>query len=349
MQAKHLTPTGHCKKCEKIIQKEDIRKEGVFVSKRGGKKSKPEQLWLTVLSFDESRSIMVKGLEGVHSEKKVKISDPDALRKLKYAEIARLAYTSRNKKRMQILLPIGSERVKEMIDKINTKAYGIVRKRCPELKPESTKIDDGAKMGVRRIFECWFSDHTTNGHQFTMSNRHQELASPEANGFCKELASPKQTALGKDISNPLIVGSLLKTIWLSVHHVIAMKHWLFQSKRLLQEEINDRMTEMFKLLKELTTSRAPEKVLIKEEGRHPVTKNVNSISLIREEEEKNANDKATSSDSIKRPNGSDAEVPINEVEKENEAKNGIKNKPIKSAEKELTQVKEEESMEALSS
>ncbi|GJZ65797.1 hypothetical protein Tco_0622493 [Tanacetum coccineum] len=40
----------------------------------------------------------------------------------------------------------------------------------------------------------------------------------------KELASPKQTALGKDISNPLIVDSLLKTIWLSMHLVIAMKH-----------------------------------------------------------------------------------------------------------------------------
>ncbi|GJU16406.1 hypothetical protein Tco_1144372 [Tanacetum coccineum] len=49
----------------------------------------------------------------------------------------------------------------------------------------------------------------------------------------KKLASPKQTALGKDISNPLIVDSLLKTIWLSMHHVIAMKHWLLQSKRLL--------------------------------------------------------------------------------------------------------------------
>nr|GEV17918.1 copia protein [Tanacetum cinerariifolium] len=68
---------------------------------------------------------------------------------------------------------------------------------------------------------------------FTMSNRHQELTSPVANDFCKELASPKQTTLGKDISNPLIVDSLLKTIWLSMHHVIAMKHWLFQSKRLL--------------------------------------------------------------------------------------------------------------------
>ncbi|GKD97489.1 hypothetical protein Tco_1381386, partial [Tanacetum coccineum] len=63
--------------------------------------------------------------------------------------------------------------------------------------------------------------------------KHQELASPEANGFCKELASLKQIALGKDISNPLIVGSLLKPMWLSVHHVIAMKHWLFESKWLL--------------------------------------------------------------------------------------------------------------------
>ncbi|GJS99541.1 hypothetical protein Tco_0820711 [Tanacetum coccineum] len=49
----------------------------------------------------------------------------------------------------------------------------------------------------------------------------------------KELVSPKQMALGKDFSNPLIVDSLLKTIWLSMHHVILMKHWLFQSKRLL--------------------------------------------------------------------------------------------------------------------
>ncbi|GJU78992.1 hypothetical protein Tco_1276062 [Tanacetum coccineum] len=53
------------------------------------------------------------------------------------------------------------------------------------------------------------------------------------NLLSKELASPKQMALGKDISNPLIVDSLLKTIWLSMHHVIAIKHWLFQSKRLL--------------------------------------------------------------------------------------------------------------------
>ncbi|GJV50192.1 putative reverse transcriptase domain-containing protein [Tanacetum coccineum] len=52
------------------------------------------------------------------------------------------------------------------------------------------------------------------------------------------------------------------------------------------EEINDKITEMFGLLKELTASRAPEKVLIREEAKFPITKNVNSISLAKGEEER---------------------------------------------------------------
>nr|GEU67353.1 MAK10-like protein [Tanacetum cinerariifolium] len=116
-----------------------------------------------------------------------------------------------------------------------------------------------------------------------------------------------------------------------------------------QEEINDKMIEIFRIFKKLTASRAPKKVLIREEARHPVTKNINSISLIRGEEEKDANDEATFGDSIERPDGSNAEVPSNEVKKENEAENETKNKPIKRAEKELTQVKEEELVEALNS
>nr|GEU47306.1 uncharacterized mitochondrial protein AtMg00810-like [Tanacetum cinerariifolium] len=90
-----------------------------------------------------------------------------------------------------------------------------------------------AKMGMRKFFKCWFHYHIINGHKLTMSNRHQELVSPKANEFCKELTSPKQMDFGKDFSNPLMADSLPKTIWLSMHHVIAMKHWLFQSKRLL--------------------------------------------------------------------------------------------------------------------
>nr|GEW84027.1 hypothetical protein [Tanacetum cinerariifolium] len=98
-----------------------------------------------------------------------------------------------------------------------------------------------------RLMMPSFSHHTSNGYQFTMSNPHQELASLGANGSCKELASQKQTALGKDESNILIVDSLLKTIWLSMHHVIAMKHCLFQSKRLLASVLVKKINDVVKL------------------------------------------------------------------------------------------------------
>nr|GEU65870.1 hypothetical protein [Tanacetum cinerariifolium] len=73
---------------------------------------------------------------------------------------------------------------------------------------------------------------TTNGHQFTRSNPHQELTSPEANGFCKELASPKQTALGKDKSNLFMAGSLPKTKW----HVVAYLLVLIEAQQHISNE-----------------------------------------------------------------------------------------------------------------
>ncbi|GJR57342.1 hypothetical protein Tco_1499504 [Tanacetum coccineum] len=48
-----------------------------------------------------------------------------------------------------------------------------------------------------------------------------------------------------------------------------------------RDEINGRMAEIFKLLKELTSSTTPEKVLVREEIRNPITKNVTAISLCR--------------------------------------------------------------------
>ncbi|GJX88306.1 MAK10-like protein [Tanacetum coccineum] len=96
-----------------------------------------------------------------------------------------------------------------------------------------------------------------------------------------------------------------------------------------QEEINDRMTEMFGFLKELTNSRAPKKVLMREEAKHPVTKNVNYISLVRREEEKIDDNNAMTGDSNEKTDGSDAEVPLKEGEKDNEAENRTKKEPIK--------------------
>ncbi|GJY97556.1 MAK10-like protein [Tanacetum coccineum] len=101
-----------------------------------------------------------------------------------------------------------------------------------------------------------------------------------------------------------------------------------------REEMNSMMTEMFWLLKELTTSRAPEKVLIREEAKSIITKSVNSISLIREEEEKNnIHDVATGDDS-KETDVPDIEVSVKEAETKNGAENRAKNKPIKTPKKE---------------
>ncbi|GKA89170.1 hypothetical protein Tco_0810982 [Tanacetum coccineum] len=101
-----------------------------------------------------------------------------------------------------------------------------------------------------------------------------------------------------------------------------------------REEINDRMAEMFGLLKELTTSRALEKVLIREEAKSPVTKTVNFISLARGEEERNDNDDMAADDGI---NGTDTEMPVKEAEKETEAK---KREPKTSQSKELKEKKQ---------
>ncbi|GJR69653.1 CAAX amino terminal protease [Tanacetum coccineum] len=60
-----------------------------------------------------------------------------------------------------------------------------------------------------------------------------------------------------------------------------------------REEINERMTEMFSLLKELTKGKSLEKVLVKEEVSNSITKYVNAISLVRTE-----NDEGTKGDTI---------------------------------------------------
>ncbi|GKA39819.1 hypothetical protein Tco_0732412 [Tanacetum coccineum] len=101
-----------------------------------------------------------------------------------------------------------------------------------------------------------------------------------------------------------------------------------------REEINGRMTEMFRLLKELMTSKAPEKVLIREEAKFLVTKNVNSISLSRGEEERSEKADETLNN-IEKPTVTKMEIPSMEVERSNETKN----KPIKKDEmKEVEEV-----------
>ncbi|GJR16582.1 hypothetical protein Tco_0799234 [Tanacetum coccineum] len=137
-------------------------------------------------------------------------------------------------------VPIGSERDEKMIDKMNKKATGMDEEEVPE-EPENHKtfyenygvhilaLEDGTEIHmlaerryplIRETLERMMELRLTaasKGKAFTMSNRHQELASPEANNFCapcysnEALAIPEQMATGKEISNPFMAGSLPKT------------------------------------------------------------------------------------------------------------------------------------------
>ncbi|GJV60478.1 MAK10-like protein [Tanacetum coccineum] len=98
-----------------------------------------------------------------------------------------------------------------------------------------------------------------------------------------------------------------------------------------REGINSRMTEMFGLLKELMTCRTLKKVLIRKKAKFPLTKNANSISLTKGEEER-SNKKEVTPDNTKRPTEKEAEMQVEKAETKNEAENGTKNKSIKTPE-----------------
>ncbi|GJU17387.1 putative ribonuclease H-like domain-containing protein [Tanacetum coccineum] len=116
-----------------------------------------------------------------------------------------------------------------------------------------------------------------------------------------------------------------------------------------RDEMNNRMREMFGLLKELTASQTPKKVLIREEARHPITKNVNSISLIRMKEEKNIENNGPIDKGIGEPSKSDEEEPPKEVDMTNEVERKADDEPAKSAKENVTKNEEDEPAGASSS
>ncbi|GKB47234.1 hypothetical protein Tco_0897987 [Tanacetum coccineum] len=102
-----------------------------------------------------------------------------------------------------------------------------------------------------------------------------------------------------------------------------------------QQEINDKMAEMFKLLKELTTSRTLEKVLVREEARHPITKHVNSISLIRMEDEKSVRSNRVVGEDKVEPNKSDLGGTLEEVDGKGEVENRTNNELARNTKEDL--------------
>ncbi|GJU96147.1 putative ribonuclease H-like domain-containing protein [Tanacetum coccineum] len=121
---------------------------------------------------------------------------------------------------------------KQRFDRLDlVELYDLVMKKFETTTPEERKYPL-IKETLERMLSLRLVARTASEDAYTLLRFIQKQIN-EYGSHDGELASPKQTAPGKDISNPLIVDSLLKTIWLSMHLVIAMKYWLFQSKRLL--------------------------------------------------------------------------------------------------------------------
>ncbi|GJQ96783.1 MAK10-like protein [Tanacetum coccineum] len=108
-----------------------------------------------------------------------------------------------------------------------------------------------------------------------------------------------------------------------------------------REEINDRMAGMFELLKELTISRTSKKVLVREKARCPITKHVNSISLIKMEEENSVGNNEVVSKNIVEPIKLNVAVTLEEVDRDDEAENRTNKEPVRSTKKDLTRKKRE--------
>ncbi|GJY05122.1 MAK10-like protein [Tanacetum coccineum] len=92
------------------------------------------------------------------------------------------------------------------------------------------------------------------------------------------------------------------------------------------------MTEIFGILKELTTSKTPEKVLIREEAKFPVTKKVNSISLTKGE--RGSDRTKVTPENTEKPTETETKTLVTKVEEINEVENGDRTKSIKTSESE---------------
>ncbi|GJS33361.1 MAK10-like protein [Tanacetum coccineum] len=98
------------------------------------------------------------------------------------------------------------------------------------------------------------------------------------------------------------------------------------------------MAKMFRLLRELTSSRTPKKVLIREEANNPVTKNINAISLINMEKEKGIKGDGVAKGNVIGLNKQEALDLIKSPDKEEEMEEETDSRSVGSMKEELTGV-----------
>ncbi|GJV87711.1 hypothetical protein Tco_1531649 [Tanacetum coccineum] len=103
-----------------------------------------------------------------------------------------------------------------------------------------------------------------------------------------------------------------------------------------RKEINDRMTKMFGLLKELTTSKTPKKVLVREEASNPITKCVKAISLVKMEKDKSIENNEVVDKNVVESSELNAVEPIELVDKNKKMEDGTDDESVRGMKEELT-------------
>ncbi|GJV70367.1 zinc finger, CCHC-type containing protein [Tanacetum coccineum] len=142
-----------------------------------------------------------------------------------------------------------------------------------------------------------------------MFQQHQEESLSEAWTHFKELL---QKALNLRDKNADESWEIIENLTLYDH-----ERWNDSKYFVKQHEEINTMQEIFILLRN-TASRTPEKVITNRKRKGTHTKNVNSISLIRVEEEKNVGNNRAIDESLVEPSNYEEEKPLKEVDVTNE-------------------------------
>ncbi|GJX56672.1 reverse transcriptase domain-containing protein [Tanacetum coccineum] len=103
-----------------------------------------------------------------------------------------------------------------------------------------------------------------------------------------------------------------------------------------REEINDRMVEMFGLLRELTTSGTLEKVLVREEASNPIANYVYAISLVNMKKDKSIKNNEVVNKNVVESSELDVVEPIKLVDKKKKMDHGLDDESVRSMKEELT-------------
>nr|GEX37724.1 hypothetical protein [Tanacetum cinerariifolium] len=102
-----------------------------------------------------------------------------------------------------------------------------------------------------------------------------------------------------------------------------------------REEINDRMAKIFGILKEITTSKTPKKLLVRVKASHPITKCVNAISLFIMEKVKSIENDEVVNKSVIEPSELNIVEPIELVDEKEEMEDGTCDESARSTNEEI--------------